>query len=85
MRFIYQYPEVTGTESHMRDSGEISELAVAAEAAGGDGFAFTEHPVPGARWLANGGHQSLDPFVALSHVAAVTNRLRLLIYFLFVP
>jgi alkanesulfonate monooxygenase SsuD/methylene tetrahydromethanopterin reductase-like flavin-dependent oxidoreductase (luciferase family) len=34
--------------------------------------------VPGARWLANGGHQTLDPFVGLGFVAAATTRLRLL-------
>jgi len=85
MRYIYQYPEVTGTDVDMLDSGDIAELAIAAEAAGWDGFAFTEHPVPGARWLATGGHQSLDPFVALSHVAAVTTRLRLLPYLAVVP
>ena len=36
-----------------------------AEAAGCDGFAFTDHPAPGTRWLDAGGHQTLDPFVAL--------------------
>jgi len=85
MRYIFQYPEVQGTDVDMLDSGDVAELAVAAEAAGWDGFAFTEHPVPGARWLASGGHQSLDPFVALSYVAAVTSRLRLLTYLAVVP
>ena len=85
VRFIYQYPEVQGTETDMLDSGGVAELAVAAEAASWDGFAFTEHPVPGVRWLESGGHQSLDPFVALSFVAAVTTRLRLLTYLAVVP
>jgi probable F420-dependent oxidoreductase len=85
VRYIYQYPEVQGTDVDMLDSGDVAELAVAAEAAGWDGFAFTEHPVPGARWLAQGGHQSLDPLVALSYVAAVTSRLRLLTYLAVVP
>ncbi len=85
MRFIFQYPDVHGTEGDMLDSGDPGDLAVAAEAAGWDGFGFTEHPVPGARWLAAGGHQTLDPFVALGHVAAVTTRLRLLTYLTVVP
>ncbi|KQC35796.1 MULTISPECIES: LLM class F420-dependent oxidoreductase [Frankia] len=85
LRFVYQYPETNGTEGDLLDSGDVGELAVAAEAAGFDGFAFTEHPIPGARWLASGGHQSLDPFVALSAAAAVTTRLRLLTYLAVVP
>jgi hypothetical protein len=34
--------------------------------------------VPSARWLSGGGHQSLDPLVALGYAAAATRRLRLL-------
>ena len=78
VRFILQYPETHGPDGDMLDAGAPAELAVAAEDAGWRGFAFTEHPVPGARWLAAGGHQALDPFVALGHVAAVTTELRLL-------
>jgi hypothetical protein len=33
----------------------VTELARAAEDAGWDGFAFTEHPAPGLRWLEAGG------------------------------
>ena len=74
MRFIYQYPDAHGTTVDLLDSGRVHVLAAAAEAAGWDGFAFTEHPVPSARWLESGGHQTLDPFVALGHVAAATSR-----------
>ena len=69
----------------MLDAGPVAELAVKAEACGWSGFAFTEHPVPGAKWLESGGHQSLDPFVALGHVAAVTTRLRLLTFLTVLP
>jgi probable F420-dependent oxidoreductase len=85
VRFIFQYPDVHGTERDLLDCGPVAELAVAAEAAGWDGFAFTEHPAPSARWLGAGGHQTLDPFVALGHVAAVTERLRLLTNLTVVP
>jgi probable F420-dependent oxidoreductase len=78
VRFIYQYPETNGARADMLDAGPPAELAAAAEAAGWHGFAFTEHPAPGARWLDAGGHQSLDPFVALGHIAAVTSTLRLM-------
>ncbi len=80
MRCIYVYPETVGADAHMLDSGPIGEVAVTAERAGWEGFAFTEHPAPGAKWLASGGHQSLDPFVALGHVAAVTSKMKLLTY-----
>jgi len=85
MQFIYQYPETNGTDTDMLDCGDLADVAPAVEAAGFDGFALTEHPVPGARWLEAGGHQSLDPLVALAHVAAVTERLKLLTYLTVVP
>jgi probable F420-dependent oxidoreductase len=85
MEYIYQYPETNGIDSDLLDAGPVGDLAVAAEAAGWSGFSFTEHPIPGSRWLASGGHQTLDPFVALGHVAAVTQRLRLLTYLAVVP
>ena len=82
---MYQYPDLTGLEGDMLNSGPVAELARVAEDAGWDGFAFTEHPAPGLRWLETGGHQTLDPFVALGYVAAVTSRLRLLTYLSVLP
>jgi probable F420-dependent oxidoreductase len=55
----------------------VCELARAAEDGGFDAVYVTEHPFPDARWLDTGGHHALDPFVALSFAAAVTERLRL--------
>ena len=55
----------------------LTEMAVAAEAAGFDAVFVTDHPFPDDAWLAHGGHHTLDPFVALSFVAAATSRLRL--------
>jgi probable F420-dependent oxidoreductase len=78
MRFILHYPETNGTARDMLDAGPLDEVAVAAEKAGFDGLALTEHPVPGAAWLETGGHQALDPFVALGFAAAATTRLRLM-------
>src|SRR3954464_11620306 len=85
MRFMYAYPETQGTDRDMLDAGPIADVARTAEAAGFGGFAFTEHPVPGARWLASGGHQSLDPFVALAFAAAATQRIRLLTHLVLAP
>lgn len=55
----------------------ISTLARTAEAAGFDGYGFTDHPAPSQEWLESGGHDALDPFVALALVAAATTTLRL--------
>jgi probable F420-dependent oxidoreductase len=85
MQFMFQYPDFHGLDGDMLDAGPVAELAVTAEQSGWSGFAFTEHPAPSAKWLATGGHQSLDPFVALSHVAAVTTRLKLLTYLAVLP
>jgi probable F420-dependent oxidoreductase len=64
----------------------VLTVARALESAGWDGVAFTEHPAPGYRWLAEGGgHQTLDPFVALAAAAAVTERLKLLTYLSVAP
>lgn len=85
MKFMFQYPDVHGLDGDMLDAGPVADLAITAERHGWDGFAFTEHPAPSAKWLANGGHQSLDPFVALSYVAAVTTEMRLLTYLSVLP
>ena len=77
MRFIFHYPETNGLDGDVLDAGPLREVAIAAERSGFAGLSVSEHPVPGARWLASGGHQTLDPFVALGYVAAVTE-LRLL-------
>jgi probable F420-dependent oxidoreductase len=56
----------------------IATVAAAAEAAGFHGFGFTDHPAPTQRWLEAGGHDALDPFVAMGFAAARTTTLRLI-------
>lgn len=85
MKFIFHYPETAGLDGDVLDAGPLGEVAVTAERCGFDGFSFSEHPAPGARWLGSGGHQTLDPFVALGYVAAATERLRLLTYLAVAP
>ena len=77
LRFVFHYPETNGPEGSGLDAGPLLEVAVAAERAGFDAFSLSEHPGPGARWLSAGGHQTLDPLVALAAVAGATSRLRL--------
>lgn len=86
MQYLIQHPEPIGIERDLFDAGDVVRVAKAVEASGWDGIAYTEHPAPGYRWLAEGGgHQTLDPFVALGAVAAVTERIRLLTYLAVVP
>lgn len=85
MQFLFQYPDVSGTSRDMLAPGPVAEVARVAEQAGWHGLSFTEHPAPSARWLEHGGHQSLDPFIALGHAAAVTERLRFLTFLTVVP
>ena len=74
MKYLIQHPEPIGIEPDLLRAGDIGRRRRGpVEAAGWDGLAFTEHPAPGHRWLAEGGgHQTLDPFVALGAAAAVT-------------
>ena len=86
MKYLIQHPEPIGIDRDLFDAGEVVTVARAVEAAGWDGLAFTEHPAPGYRWLTEGGgHQTLDPFVALGAAAAVTERIKLLTYLAVVP
>jgi probable F420-dependent oxidoreductase len=85
LRFIFHYPFTDGTATDMLDAGPVHEVAAVAERSGFDGMALTEHPVPDAQWLASGGHQTLDPFVAFGAVAAATERLRLITHLSVAP
>jgi probable F420-dependent oxidoreductase len=56
----------------------LTQFSQTAERSGFDGMGFTDHPAPTAKWLRAGGHDALDPFVALSFCAAITERIRLI-------
>ena len=78
MKHWTTYPLLTHPLNPEFASGEgIRRFVLAAEAAGFDGIAFTDHPAPSHKWLNGGGHDALDPFAALSFVAGVTERIRL--------
>jgi alkanesulfonate monooxygenase SsuD/methylene tetrahydromethanopterin reductase-like flavin-dependent oxidoreductase (luciferase family) len=79
VRFAITHPLVTHPYHPDLVSGAgVTTLAQAAEAAGFHGYGFTDHPSPTDRWLNAGGHDALDPFVALGFAAAVTRSLRLI-------
>lgn len=79
MRFTITHPMHSHPYNPELISGTgIATVAKAAEAAGIHGFGFTDHPAPSQRWLEAGGHDALDPFVALGFAAAQTSTLRLI-------
>ena len=85
MEFFLQYPDYNGPDGDMLGAGSVADLARAAERLGFHGFSLSEHPAPGARWLSQGGHQTLDPFVGLAGAATVTERIRLLSFLSVLP
>jgi len=79
MKFAITHPMITHPYDPELVSGSgIAAVASAAEAAGFSGFGFTDHPAPTQRWLEAGGHDSLDPFVAMGFAAARTSTIRLI-------
>lgn len=79
MRFVLTHPMHTHPYHPELVTGSgVAAVAVAAERAGFHGFGFTDHPAPTQRWLESGGHDALDPFVAMGFAAAVTTSLRLI-------
>jgi probable F420-dependent oxidoreductase len=86
MKHWLTYPLIThpyNPDFMTRDG--LTRLARAAEAAGFGGIGFTDHPAPSHKWLTSGGHDALDPFVALAVVAAATERIRLIPNILVLP
>jgi probable F420-dependent oxidoreductase len=78
VRFAVTHPLIASPYDPGLASGAgIAAVAQAAEAAGFSGFGFTDHPAPSRRWLEGGGHDAVDPFVALGFAAASTTTLRL--------
>ena len=86
VKFSVTYPIVAEPyDRALFTQAGIVRFSQAAERAGFDGISFTDHPAPTDRWLRAGGHDALDPFVALSFCAAVTERLRLIPNILVLP
>ena len=79
MKFTFTHPMHSHPYNPELVTGSgIAGVAAAAEAAGFHGFGFTDHPAPTQRWLEAGGHDALDPFVAMGFAAARTTTLRLI-------
>jgi probable F420-dependent oxidoreductase len=79
MKFTFTHPMHSHPYNPELVTGEgVATVAAAAEAAGFHGFGFTDHPAPTQRWLESGGHDAVDPFVAMGFAAARTTKLRLI-------
>jgi len=77
MRFAFTHPIITHPcDPELVSPRGVTTVARAAEAAGFDAMGFTDHPAPTQRWLEAGGHDSLDPFVAMGFAAAQTEKIR---------
>lgn len=77
MRFTFTYPIITHPcDPELVSPQGVTTVARAAEAAGFGAMGFTDHPAPTQRWLDAGGHDSLDPFVAMGFAAAHTTTIR---------
>ncbi len=86
MKFSWGYPFTTCPPNpEFLSADALMSLAVAAEDAGFGAAYVTEHPAPAENWRQSGGHDALDPFVALSFAAAATSELRLLTNLTVVP
>src|SRR5215470_8458848 len=86
MRFVVDYPIQSDRDGGAwLDPANIAEFARVAEAAGIDGIALTDHPAPSMKWLTRGGHETIDPFVGLGFIAAVTSTIRVMTHLTVVP
>lgn len=85
MKFLVEYPIDSDDGGAWLRPENMAGFARAAEDAGVDAIALTDHPAPSQKWLVNGGHETLDPFAGLSFFAAVTSRVRLVTNLAVVP
>lgn len=79
MKFTLEYPsEIPDAAPGFLAPDLITRLAVQAEESGFDAIAFSDHPAPSAKWRHSGGHDTFEPALALSYIAAVTTRIRVM-------
>ncbi len=86
MKFSFGYPFFTAPASpEFLSAKAIGGIAAAAEKAGVNAVFLSEHPAPSASWRESGGHDALDPFVALGFAAMATKDISLLTNLTVVP
>jgi probable F420-dependent oxidoreductase len=86
VKFAYGMPFMSCPPNPAFLSGDaLATIGAAAEAAGFAGAYVTDHPAPSEGWRQAGGHDALDPFVALAFIAGATRDLRLMTYLTILP
>ena len=75
MRFTISLPLGEIAPGEFQSMAAIQAMTRALEAAKVDACFVTDHPAPSASWLHATGHDALDPFTALSFVAAASTSL----------
>jgi hypothetical protein len=67
LKLTVQYPvAVQGYTPEFLGSQAMTRFARAAEAAGSDAIAVTDHPIPSEKWIRSGGHDGFDLTTALA-------------------
>ena len=77
MRFSCSLPIADSDANPLLNIDGITRIVRAVDRAHLDAVFVTDHPAPSQRWLDNGGHPTLDPFVALAIAATASERVRL--------
>ncbi len=86
LKFTVQYPlAVQGYTPEFLGPQAMTRFARAAEEAGFDAIAVTDHPIPSEKWIRSGGHDGFDLTTALAFCAAVTDRIKLMTYAMVLP
>ncbi|RBY84384.1 TIGR03619 family F420-dependent LLM class oxidoreductase [Blastococcus sp. TF02A-26] len=86
MRFSLTYPTVVlDPPAELLTAEGMGAIAAAAEEAGFAGIGFPEHPATPQSWRDGAGHDSVDPFLALTVAATATAGLRLLTFLTVLP
>ncbi|MGD9796593.1 MAG: LLM class F420-dependent oxidoreductase [Acidimicrobiia bacterium] len=86
MKFLTEYPlSTTAAGGAFVKADKMAEFLRVAEAAGLDGVGFTDHVAPSKKWMDRGGHETLEPFVALAYCAGVTTTMRLITHMAVAP
>jgi probable F420-dependent oxidoreductase len=85
MKYSVHIPIGNVTPGEFQSLQAVRQMVVALEAASIDCCCVTDHPAPSAQWLHANGHDALDPFAALSFIAALSPRLELQTNILVLP
>lgn len=86
MQFTLEYPsEAPSAQPGFLAPDALQRIAVHAEACRFDAIALSDHPAPSLKWRRNGGHDTLEPAVALSYFAAITTTIRLMTHLYVLP